>query len=1074
MDVHDPQGTDGYLELTQGAAKQFATGYKSRKEVLKAIDQYAWERFKTKAEESEVRRGKRKGVRVGAITWHLENMDNANADSPEFVDPLSGNELAKGGIQDDLDTDAWRASFGDLECPEEWQGTSRTYKCLFRITPDEKIFVDDRSTKTIVGVQVEYMHKTQVILHMHEQYKTTGGKGSRHRVPNPDRPGQDMWTNLIEYPAGYVSPITNAPWPGSVSQGSLMPLIVEAHKAGLMTADGGFPNIVATAAPRPSVAVMRAAAEELENEGVHLAALQQLGQEQLAAAVVDAPPPLTEDPIPQIDDWEARSRDRRIVRLGRLETVQLQSSIFVPVAQGIDALFTVDMYKVGSVLGQEEIGTITSDEFEWLGWIKDGGLLHRTDNLWKARGLNYRHFVRFRSPSRATGDKGLLQYPGERAVSLDALVLTHNSRHYAYARENDVRKLMPMRGLNEQFWRENWNRDITRRMLEIGTSQADPHQFDHFLENLIERPRFIDGMRSDAIQRAVSDAHKKRIEDTFPKTVNNITTTPDALLPADRMSIINALVTVVIEGTPSAPPTTFRGTQGWIELDYDPGYGVKFPGYTVYLRYIIKYRGRDNVAYEDPRFQGALQVSGMDNGTRMDATALGNENEALLGGIYDERFVRETQTPGFEDDEEAEEYARFRFAQYSNYWRTNGENGGPWLQTGRAAISGNGNGMIEARLLPPFPRSQDRETSLPHRSFWPVLWGYPQKLLLAHKRHGMYDDPERELFPGTPLPPDHGIDQARIDFPDSTLQSRRIATNAQAPHGMCFSMAGRWFHNIDDFKLLLHPEDATEAERVPGTLARGEALPTMRKVRVSARALSALFLQEQLRRPQQEPDTDGRYNPPPSAASWRSEECGPLLAALHRPIDFTTGTMHQDSPGLNNPNRLEPVSYADPWYSEDPWQLEVRMRTEAEDIPARSVYKSGMLLQLARRGEYEEKVRTYLDRLKREATAAGRMDGERRRPPREPLSSEQLLQPAPLPPPNQVVQREGPPTLNLRYAYLGDPRDPAALGHGRPPSSDSDEDEGASASSADSDDTQHEQPYAARSAQQRYAARNGD
>ena len=1045
MDAHDTEGTDGHFELTQGAADHLR-GFRDRASVLQAIDLYAWRRFEKRVErwrladckrEERADGGSYKRTRPDAATFYLENkrakpndvpfyLENMDRDpcevSDEFMDTISGDQLGLGGVPFPGDLEQWSASFGDLKWPEGWAGPQLTQACLFRMTPHEKIFADATSTKIRVGAQVEYSLKAQILMHMHGQYKSTGGRGSRHRVPDPNVPEHDVWTDVIPYPMGYVSPFTNAPWLQNTVTEALMPLISEAYRAGLMTAAGGFPDIVATAAALPSLAVQQAAAASAE---AHITALQQLAQ-QAATPQVTTPSGETiavamptEDPIPQIDNWEERSRE-----MARAPSVDLawafRTDIVVPVSEQNPRL-SLDMYRAGSLLSTVEIGTISTEEFRCLGGISDGGLLHRTDNLWRARGLDYRHFMRQRVPSRAVGDaRALLQYPAERAVSLDALVTTHNSRHFHLAREDGTRRLIPHLGQNEAYWtvRPMIN-DDSRRRLEIGLGQAPLTNFDMFLRDLIERPRYIKEMRQQAIENKLSYVHGRNIDTWFPEFVSRIGTTHELLLP--RMHIMNTLVTIVTKGRPGGRWTGIQdfdhvnqeAKQGWIVLPYSPENGITLPAYDVFVRHIVKYRGPSR-EYEGPVFSNGLQLAGATNAQYRELVVLGHVNNKLLAGT----FTRQDRAE-YEQGFPANLFANWDalWTRFTRFWRGgDGEDGGPARMMGRAAInSETGNGMAAS-----YPHEPFQEGAVPSERRWFNVWGNPRRLSAQRKAE----------FAGAPLPSHHGMEMA---IAEGSSEARAIASNAQAPDGLRFSMRERFFNDTAEFATLVHPDDV---DRITTPPPEGGSAPT--EVRVSARRLSALFLQEQLRRPTQDTGPGGYMRPWPSMSTAYKNQCGPLLVALHRPL--ADQAQRSQFENYSNPARWEPVSYSDPWFVEDPVSPADRNVPASLDANRKHVYKSGVLLQLCDASSHRGHATRCLERLANDANRqlqeAQRMDGERRRPPR-PVEDDFTMM---------------------------DARDPDHPGHGRPPTpSDSSGDEDNS-ESEDSDAEEHHRPFEARAA----------
>lgn len=1027
MDAHDTEGTDGHFELTQGVADHF-TGFRDRARVLQAIDHYAWRRFAKRAEmwrlancddEERADGGSYKRTRPDGATFHLENMDlDPCKVSDEFMDAISGDQLGLGGLPFAGDQATWRASFGFHKWPEGWAGPNLTQACLFRMTPHEKIFADATSAKLKVGAQVDYGLKAQILMHMHGQYKSTGGRGSRHRVADPNVAEHDVWTAVIPYPMGYVSPFTNAPWPQNTVTEALMPLIIEAYHAGLMTAAGGFPDIVATAAALPSQAVQRAAAVGAE---AHLAALQHHAQA-AATPQVTTPsggtfviPMPSEDPIPQLDDWEERSR--QMVRAPSADLAwAFQTDIVVAVSEHNPRL-SLDMYRLGSLLCNVEIGTISAEEFRCMGGINDGGVLHRTDNLWRARGLDYRHFMRQRVPSRAVGDaRALIQYPAERAMSLDTLVTTHNSRHFHLGREDGTRRLIPHLGQNEAYWtvRPMIN-DDSRRRLDIGLGQAPLTNFDMFLRDLIERPRFMQEMRQQALDSAVVYTHRRSIETFFPEFVSRIGTTHELLLP--KMQLMNTLVTIVTKARPGGRWTgnheedhvDLEAKQGWVVLPYSPENGITLPAYDVFVRHIIKHRGPSR-EYEEPAFSNGLQVSGATNAQYRESVVLGHVNNKLFGGT----FTRDNRAE-YEQGYPASQFSYWDaiWLTFVSFWRASGEDGGPYRMMGRAAINpNNGNGLTEYRPHEPF-----QVGAVASERRWSNVWGNPRRLSAERNSE----------FAGAPLPTHYGMEAAIVE---GSSEARAIANNAKAPDGLRYSMGERFFNDATEFATLVHPEDVDAIE--------GGSAPT--EVRVSARRLSALFLKEQLRRPTQRVDSDGYMRPVwPSAADHYAGQCGPLLVALHRPRPDQASRSQFENYG--NPAKWEPVSYSDPWFVEDP------VRPADRNVPAslganrEHVYKSGVLLQLAEASDHQGHAMRCLERLanderRRQRELQERMDGESRRPPR-------------------AVDPE-----------LMDARDPAHPGHGRPPPSDSSGGEDNS-ESEDSDAEEHERPFEARAAARR-------
>ena len=1064
MDAHDTEGTDGHFELTQGLADHF-TGFRDRARVLQDIDLYAWRRFAKRAEmkrlancepsEERADGGGGKRTRLAGATFHLENMDlDPCKVSDEYMDAISGDQLGLGGLPFEGDMEQWRASFGFHRWPEGWAGANLTQACLFRMTPHEKIFADETSAKIKVGAQVEYGLKAQILMHMHSQYKSTGGRGSRHRVADPNVPEHDVWTRVIPYPMGYVSPFTNAPWPQNTVTEALMPLISEAYRAGLMTAAGGFPDIMATAAPLPRLAVQQAAAL---GAAAHITALREIAQQAATPQVttpsgetinVVATP--TEDPIPQIDNWEERSREMARAPNDDLAWA-FRTDIVVAVSEQNPRL-SFDMYRLGSMLFNAEIGILSTQEFRCLGGISDGGLLHRTDNLWRARGLDYRHFMRQRVPSRAVGDaRALLQYPAERAVSLDALVVTHNSRHYHLVREDGTRRLSPHLGQNEAYWtvRPMIN-DDSRRRLEIGLGQAPLTNFDMFLRNLIERPRYIQETRERALGNRLSYLHGVNIDAWFPKFVSRIGTTHELLLP--KMQLMNTLVTIVTKARPGGGWTGDRdmdhvdaeAKQGWVVLPYSPENGITLPAYDVFVRHIIKYRGPSR-EYEEPVFSNGLQESGATNAQYRESAVLGHVNNKLFGGTLTRDNRRE-----YEQGYPASQFSYWRsiWMTFVSFWRASGEDGGPYRMMGRAAINPrNGNGLTQYRPHEPF--QEDTPVSERSDRRWSDVWGNPRRLSAERKTE----------FAGAPLPSHYGMETAIAEGTDT---ARAIASNAQAPDGLRYSMGERLFNDATRFATLMHPEDAYRIENPTGAFIP----PT--EVRVSARALSALFLQEQLRRPHtQRVDSDGYMRPVwPSAADHYEGQCGPLLAALHRPRPDQA--FQSQFENYSNPARWEPVSYTDPWFVEDPGRLADRNVPASLGANREHVYKSGVLLQLAQANDYRHHATQCLEKLADDAErqlqeVRERMDGERRRPPRPVDPEAERL--------GAVADRVQAASERADRDYatededdmMMDPRDPAHPGHGRPPSSDSSGDEDNS-ESEDSDAVEHERPFEARAA----------
>ena len=704
--------------------------------------------------------------------------------------------------------------------------------------------------------------------------------------------------------------------------------------------------------------MQRAAAQGAE---AHLAALQQIAQQAATPSgeTINVP---TEDPIPQIDNWEERSR--QMVRAPSDELAQAWRSDIVVAVDMENPRLTFDMYRVGSMLGNAEIGTVCTEEFQCLGGISDGGLLHRTYNLWRARGLDYRHFMRQRVPSRAVGDaRALLQYPAERAVSLDALVITHNSRHHHLAYEDGTRRLISHLGQNEAYWmtRPRMN-DDSRRRLEIGVSQAPLTNFDMFLRGLIERPRYIKEMRQQALDSATFYVHGRNIDTFFPEFVSRIGTTHELLVP--KMQLMNTLVTIVTKGRPGGrwlgdqfDHIDEEKKQGWVVLPYSPENGITLPAYDVFARHIIKHRGPSR-EYDEPVFSNGRQESGATNAQYRESVVLGHVNNKLLAGT----FTRQNRAE-YEQGFPARLFSEWDalWTKFTRFWRSgDGENGGPYRMMGRAAINDEtGNGMEAYRPYEPF---REGTVVSERRAF--NVWGNPRRLSAERNAE----------FAGAPLPSHHGMEAA---IAEGSSEARAIANNAQAPDGLRFSMRERFFNDTAEFATLVHPDDVESIE--------GGSAPTT--VRVSARRLSALFLQEQLRRPTQGTDSDGFMRPWPSMTTAYKNQCGPLLVALHKPL--ADQAQRSQFENYSNPARLEPVSYSDPWFVEDP------VRPATRDVPAslganrEHVYKSGVLLQLAEASDHRGHAMRCLERLandetRRQRELQERMDGERRRPPRDP------------------------------------------------------------------------------------------
>jgi len=281
-----------------------------------------------------------------------------------------------------------------------------------------------------------------------------------------------------------------------------------------------------------------------------------------------------------------------------------------------------------------------------------------------------------------------------------------------------------------------------------------------------------------------------------------------------------------------------------------------------------------------------------------------------------------------------------------------------------------------------------------------------------------------------------------VAIAEGSSEARAIASNAQAPDGLRFSMRERFFNDTAEFATLVHPDDV---DRITTPPPEGGSAPT--EVRVSARRLSALFLQEQLRRPTQGTDSDGYMRPWPSMSTAYKNQCGPLLVALHRPL--ADQAQRSQFENYSNPARWEPVSYSDPWFVEDPVRPADRNVPASLDANREHVYKSGVLLQLCDASSHRGHATRCLFLLQAEAhrqlQEAQRMDGERRRPPRavDP-EAERLgaladrVQAA-----SERADRDYATEDEDDYAMM-DSRDPDHPGHGRPPTpSDSSGDESA-------------------------------
>lgn len=244
----------------------------TKQQQLKALDSKAWERFQTAATMNECDGAPRKRTRrVGPVSKWLQNI--GDPDSVDYRCAITFYDIGAGFDPEDPTDGRWHRLFPRSHFPETWR---RGPGCLFRLTPYDKIF--DENGKVRPNAEVVYVLKANLVLQMQAQFAESRGQGFRTRVPDPDRPGEDMSTPLIEFPLGYKNPLTGIPFSSALYEECLTPLIIEAAKAGpaparlpgVMTLAGGFVRTPASGAPPTmrvrQMAMQQAAAENLSDE----------------------------------------------------------------------------------------------------------------------------------------------------------------------------------------------------------------------------------------------------------------------------------------------------------------------------------------------------------------------------------------------------------------------------------------------------------------------------------------------------------------------------------------------------------------------------------------------------------------------------------------------------------------------------------------------------------------------------------------------------------------------------------------------------------------------------------------
>ena len=244
-------------------------GGMTKQQQLQALDSKAWQRFQTAATMNQCDGAPRKRTkRVGPVSAWIDNI--GDPDSVDYRCAITFYDIGAGFDPEDPTDGRWHRLFPQSHFPATWR---RGPGCLFRLTPYNKIF--DKDGKVLANAEVVYVLKANLVLQMQAQFAESRGQGFRTKVPDPDRPGVDMFTPWIEFPLGYKNPLTGIPFSPELYAECLTPLIVEAAKAGpdgrsgVMTLAGGFVRTPASGAP-PTMRVrqiaMEQAAENLSDE----------------------------------------------------------------------------------------------------------------------------------------------------------------------------------------------------------------------------------------------------------------------------------------------------------------------------------------------------------------------------------------------------------------------------------------------------------------------------------------------------------------------------------------------------------------------------------------------------------------------------------------------------------------------------------------------------------------------------------------------------------------------------------------------------------------------------------------
>ena len=274
-DLEGALPTDAKVRVT--AEWELPTGNSSNAKQLRlqALDSMAWERFQMAAAANKCDDAPRQRTKRSRLDAHLTNI--GDPDSVDYRCAITFFDMGAGFNPEDPTDGRWGRLFPNAHFPATWRKGSG---CIFRLTPHDAIF--DASGNVLGGaVEVEYVLKANLVLQMQEQFRESRGAGFRTRVPDPDRPGRDMWTPYVEFPLGYKNPLTGHPFSEQLYEECLTPLIVEAAAAGpdgrpgVMTLAGGFVDTPASGAP----STMRA-------RQIILNAMGSLGNEEMADQIL--------------------------------------------------------------------------------------------------------------------------------------------------------------------------------------------------------------------------------------------------------------------------------------------------------------------------------------------------------------------------------------------------------------------------------------------------------------------------------------------------------------------------------------------------------------------------------------------------------------------------------------------------------------------------------------------------------------------------------------------------------------------------------------------------------------------